>query len=1128
MKKSLLFKLRQNSLMTVLVLSIAMLFCTVCTVSVVEPVYATQSYDDLATELATQVIINSYDSYIEAGCSVASSPSITDFDAYDIYILDEADVAVSQWVYEGNDIKTQIINMASETKNKENDKDAENNVNAKYVAYQYLGAEGLNLDSLAEDLKDILVARQNANAEGAFVSGDYSYYTNLPVFDALSRTGDISDINVEKGINYVLGLQVKDGENKGAFGDSEYTDYMSTTQAVRSLSAMSDVGEGYKSAEIETAINNALSWMKSNIEEDGGIINGWDNKLTDTAETIITLDILGESLSTWEHGNSGKSIVDYMVESAKNSDGTFGPGNMDGNIVALDAYNRLGANVAGTTAIRLSIEPDDVELAVEELQEFTVEAFLANGKTKDVTADANWTVSDEEKATINKEEGSKTVTATRDSKGDFAVEVSYQLAEGSVVVGTSVSPEKADVMVRIEGPEYTILPDTVISVDTGLTFTQILQAGQEENGYIIEKNDWGLVSAINGIATSSFWIVTPYQESYNNGDSFVMTGNGSTNVGELVLTDSAVQERREVTVTVTNGSGEPVEGATVIYYTTAKRAEPTVAGVSDAEGTVSFSIAKAGTYYVAADKANTNIYPSTDPDNGLVRTAAQELTVKKRSSGGGSGQTNTDVNITVKGKNNETLCSRNISLNDNDTYGVTPVGALKKTGLSFKYDSIDYIHTIAGQEPQGQNGWMFKVNGVISSVSANKYKLKNKDKVLWFYSTDSSNIPGSSGNNGNNGNSNNDDGSGGSILTTNQGTSKDYDDIISRKIIKDEEAIINLSGKAEKRASVSAKTVQELANNKKKLILKNEDVTVNFAPDALLVDDVAELLENENVFLELGAVKVSSLEKRKLLEKAPAEESAGLFDIGGKIVNLSVTIRNISVDGNSNDNGNGNGNSNSDGNGDGNSNDNGEGNTTDNEIAKDVEQFNKPVKVTIDLSDVDNIDNISEEEIAHLTAVRYEKDAQGNINLVKLGGEYNEETKQFTFYTDRFSFYGVVKARDLVNISMGINMLTVDVNGKREYLDVATMLINNRTMVPLRFIAESFQADVSWNDEERLVEIKQSDRIIQLFVDKTMLGLDTPPVIINGRTLVPVRYVSESLGARVTWLSDSKEVKIVK
>jgi len=83
--------------------------------------------------------------------------------------------------------------------------------------------------------------------------------------------------------------------------------------------------------------------------------------------------------------------------------------------------------------------------------------------------------------------------------------------------------------------------------------------------------------------------------------------------------------------------------------------------------------------------------------------------------------------------------------------------------------------------------------------------------------------------------------------------------------------------------------------------------------------------------------------------------------------------------------------------------------------------------------------------------------------------------------------------------------------------DAAPFITGNRAMVPLRIIAEALGVDVYWDGATRTVDLVAGSRHLSLAIDVPLPnGLGTP-VIINGRTFVPARYVSEVLGATVRW-----------
>jgi len=108
------------------------------------------------------------------------------------------------------------------------------------------------------------------------------------------------------------------------------------------------------------------------------------------------------------------------------------------------------------------------------------------------------------------------------------------------------------------------------------------------------------------------------------------------------------------------------------------------------------------------------------------------------------------------------------------------------------------------------------------------------------------------------------------------------------------------------------------------------------------------------------------------------------------------------------------------------------------------------------------------------------------------------------------------------------------VNDKTVKLDASPKIVKDRTLVPLRFIAEAFGADVQWNSVFKLVIIKLQDKeiILQIGTSYASVGdkkytLDTAPIIDKGYTMVPIRFIAEALNSSVEWDSTTKTVTIV-
>ncbi len=111
--------------------------------------------------------------------------------------------------------------------------------------------------------------------------------------------------------------------------------------------------------------------------------------------------------------------------------------------------------------------------------------------------------------------------------------------------------------------------------------------------------------------------------------------------------------------------------------------------------------------------------------------------------------------------------------------------------------------------------------------------------------------------------------------------------------------------------------------------------------------------------------------------------------------------------------------------------------------------------------------------------------------------------------------------------------IVVKINDQPIETDVAPTIIEGRTLVPFRAIFEALGAEVEWDGEKERVIGKRGDTNITLHVDNELAiindsqkYLDVPPTIIDGRTMVPTRFIAESLGAEVEWDGSKRVVDI--
>lgn len=112
-------------------------------------------------------------------------------------------------------------------------------------------------------------------------------------------------------------------------------------------------------------------------------------------------------------------------------------------------------------------------------------------------------------------------------------------------------------------------------------------------------------------------------------------------------------------------------------------------------------------------------------------------------------------------------------------------------------------------------------------------------------------------------------------------------------------------------------------------------------------------------------------------------------------------------------------------------------------------------------------------------------------------------------------------------------MIQVKVDGNYLTMDVPPTVIDGRTLVPLRAIFESLNANIEWDAASRKVTGTKGSTTVVLVINNKLakvngqnVMLDVPATIIDGRTLVPARFIAESLGKRVEWDNTARTVLV--
>lgn len=141
----------------------------------------------------------------------------------------------------------------------------------------------------------------------------------------------------------------------------------------------------------------------------------------------------------------------------------------------------------------------------------------------------------------------------------------------------------------------------------------------------------------------------------------------------------------------------------------------------------------------------------------------------------------------------------------------------------------------------------------------------------------------------------------------------------------------------------------------------------------------------------------------------------------------------------------------------------------------------------------------------------------GNGEMLVGAFKFIEATKDDKLFTQ------LVKANG-DSIILNVGKQTAMINGQHSYLQAAPAVVNGRTLVPIRFISEAFGAKVTWDGATATATVVADGHILKFtenqttyYYDGQARTLDQPATIVNNRMMLPIRVISEDLGKQVFW-----------
>lgn len=144
---------------------------------------------------------------------------------------------------------------------------------------------------------------------------------------------------------------------------------------------------------------------------------------------------------------------------------------------------------------------------------------------------------------------------------------------------------------------------------------------------------------------------------------------------------------------------------------------------------------------------------------------------------------------------------------------------------------------------------------------------------------------------------------------------------------------------------------------------------------------------------------------------------------------------------------------------------------------------------------------------------------EATIVLTVKADDDTKEVRTARFYLDRKIYY----------------------KGSSAYMmDVTPIIIEERTFLPIRYVADALDAEVEWLEAKKQVNISRDNLLVSLWIDKPWATVNgeadfidpqnqkvSPTIVPPGRTMLPIRFIAESLDCQVEWDEQTKEIKIV-
>lgn len=151
----------------------------------------------------------------------------------------------------------------------------------------------------------------------------------------------------------------------------------------------------------------------------------------------------------------------------------------------------------------------------------------------------------------------------------------------------------------------------------------------------------------------------------------------------------------------------------------------------------------------------------------------------------------------------------------------------------------------------------------------------------------------------------------------------------------------------------------------------------------------------------------------------------------------------------------------------------------------------------------------------------------------ELGQDEREPIGYLAVDNIKFQYEGELPVLPNAQVQMAIDRSTLTVNGEQMKLDQAPILVNGTTMIPVRFFVDAMGGLIQWDAKSQRATIIRDHHLIEMWIKdeevivdgKRVVSLEAPRLM-KGRTMLPLRLISEALGWKVGWDQTTKSITL--